>query len=229
MLSNIKSLQKTSLIDYPNKISCVIFLSGCDFRCGFCHNPDLVLGNLKSISEEDVLNFLEKKKKWLDGVVFSGGEPLLNKEIVDFIKKVKDLGFLVKIDTNGTNPEILKELIKNKLIDYIAMDFKNNLNKYEETVGVKVDIKKIKESIDLIGNCNINHEFRCTVLPKLHAKEDILEICKLIKGDKLFLQQFNNKGKLLDSKFQDYEQFGGEELEDIKKECDKIVKCEIRI
>ena len=228
MLSNIKSIQKTSLIDYPDKVSCVIFLGGCDFRCGFCHNPDLVLGDLKSISEEEVLKFLEKKKKWLDGVVFSGGEPLLNKDIVGFIKRIKNMGFLIKVDTNGNNPKLLKELIDKKLVDYIAMDFKNSFKKYEETINVKVDINKIKESIELIKNSGVEHEFRCTILPKLHTKRDILEMCNLIKGNKFILQQFNNKVRLLNPDFQKYEQFSKEELEDIKKECDKIVECSIR-
>ncbi|MBL7147566.1 MAG: anaerobic ribonucleoside-triphosphate reductase activating protein [Nanoarchaeota archaeon] len=228
MLSNIKSIQKTSLIDYPDKVSCVIFLGGCDFRCGFCHNPDLVLGDLKSISEEEVLKFLEKKKKWLDGVVFSGGEPLLNKDIVGFIKRIKNMGFLIKVDTNGNNPKLLKELIDKKLVDYIAMDFKNSFKKYEETINVKVDINKIKESIELIKNSGVEHEFRCTILPKLHTKRDILEMCNLIKGNKFILQRFNNKVRLLNPDFQKYEQFSKEELEDFKKECDKIVECSIR-
>ena len=224
MLFRIKAIQKTSLIDYPDKISCVVFLSGCNFKCGYCHNPNLINKDLESLDENEVLEFLVKKKKWLDGVVISGGEPLLSNDFFEFIKKVKALNYLVKIDTNGTNPSLLKELIENKLVDYIAMDLKNTFDKYEETVSVKVDIGKIKESIELIKNCDIKHEFRCTVLPFLHSKEDILEMNKLV--DKLVLQQFNNKGKLLNPKFQDYKQFSKEELEDIKKSCNN---CELRI
>lgn len=219
MLSQIKSIQKTSLIDYPDKISCVIFIGGCNFRCGYCHNPDLINKNLKSLDEEEVLEFLKKKKKWLDGVVISGGEPLLYKEIVGFIKKVKSLNYLVKIDTNGTNPSLLKELIDYQLVDYIAMDLKNTFNKYEETVGVKVDIDKIKESIKIIKNSKIEHEFRCTVLPILHSKENILEMSKLV--DNLILQQFNNK-TVLDPKFKEYKSFNKEEIKDIKELCNNV-------
>lgn len=229
MLSRIKAIQKTSLIDYPNKVSCVIFLGGCNFRCGYCHNPDLIKDDLKSLDEEEVLEFLKKRKKWLDGVVFSGGEPLLKNDIISFIEKVKEVGYMIKIDTNGTNPELLKSLIDKKLIDYVAMDLKNRLNKYEEVVNTKVDINKVKKSIDIIKNSKISHEFRCTVLPRLHSKEDIKEMTNLIKNDTLFLQQFNNKVKLLDPKFENDVPFSVSELEEIKKACEKSIrKIEIR-
>jgi len=137
----IKGLQKTTLVDYPNKVACTIFLPRCNFRCGFCYNKDLVIDydRLPSIQEEEIINFLKEKKKWLDGVVFTGGEPTLHRELPNFIKKIKEMGFLVKIDTNGTNPKMLKELIDNNIVDYIAMDIKAPLEKYDKITGVNVD------------------------------------------------------------------------------------------
>ncbi|MBW2989756.1 anaerobic ribonucleoside-triphosphate reductase activating protein, partial [Candidatus Woesearchaeota archaeon] len=130
----IKGLQKASLIDYPPYACCVVFLSGCNFRCGFCHNPELVLGksNTETISEEEFFSFLSKRKKWLDAVCITGGEPCLNKELPKFISKIKDHGYKVKLDTNGSSPDMLDELLDKGLLDYIAMDIKGNLNQYEK-------------------------------------------------------------------------------------------------
>lgn len=216
----IKGLQKTTLVDYPGKVACTIFLPRCNFRCGFCYNRDLVLGydSLPTISEEEVISFLDKKKKWLDGVVFTGGEPLLHKELPLFIKRIKEMGFLVKIDTNGSNPKMLKELIDNKLVDYVAMDIKAPLEKYDKIVGVKSDKEKIKESIDILKNSDIDSEFRLTCVPTLHTKEDIRKIGEWLEGSKrMFIQQFQPKEKMIDKSLLKVKPFSKEELLEFKK------------
>lgn len=216
----IKGFQKTSLIDYPDKISSIIFLPDCNFRCSYCHNPDLIINpnKIKTIPEQEVINHLKNKKSWIDALVITGGEPTLHKEIFDFLKKIKELNLLTKLDTNGTNPIILKELIEKKLVDFIAMDIKAPLEKYEKITKTNVNEKNIQKSIDLIRNSSINYEFRITVVPELIAKEDLLEIAEWLKGSKKFvLQQFNSRGKLLDKKFENKTQYPAEELEEFKK------------
>ena len=220
MSLSIKGLQKTTLVDYPNKVACTIFLPRCNFRCGFCHNKDLVLNpdSLPTISEEELLNFLKEKKKWLDGICVTGGEPLLHKELLDFLPKVKELNYLVKIDTNGTNPNLLKQLIDKKLVDFIAMDLKNSLEKYDETTASKVNIDEIKESVDIIKNSGIDYEFRTTVVPGLHKKEDIKKIGEWLKGSKKFaIQNFKPAKEVIDSKYETMESFKKEELEEFKE------------
>jgi pyruvate formate lyase activating enzyme len=158
----IGGLQKFSLIDYPHKISAIIFTIGCNFRCPFCHNPELVNPKLypEKIPEKDVLEFLESRRGKLDAVVITGGEPSLHKDLYQFISKIKYMGFLVKLDTNGTNPNILNRLIKDNLLNYIAMDIKGSLDRYEEIVGTKVDLGKIKKSINIILNLNKSSKAR---------------------------------------------------------------------
>ena len=143
----IGGFQKTSLLDYPDQLSAIIWTIGCNFKCPFCYNKNLVDGKVESIPEEEVLSFLEKRQDMLDGLVISGGEPLLQKDIVQFTEKVKKLGYLIKIDTNGMYPDELKELIDKKLVDYVAMDVKAPKNKNDKLVGVKADVKKIEKSI----------------------------------------------------------------------------------
>ncbi len=216
----IKGLQKTTLVDYPGKVACTIFLPKCNFRCGFCYNRDLVIDyeKLPTISEEEVLAFLKEKKKWLDGVVFTGGEPTLHKELVGFIKKIKNMGFLVKVDTNGTNPEMLEELIDDGLVDYIAMDIKAPLDHYEKVTGVKLDKEKIKESISILKNSPLDSELRLTVVPTLHSKEDIKKIGEWLKGNKrLFLQQFQPDKKMIDISLINVKPYSKEELEEFKE------------
>ena len=223
----IKGLQKTTLVDYPDKVACTIFLPKCNFRCGFCYNKDLVIDydSLPSISEEEVLNFLKEKRKWLDGVVFTGGEPTLHKELPDFIKKIKELGYLVKVDTNGTNPKTLKELINNKLVDYIAMDIKSPLEKYDAITGAKVDKKAIQESINLLRNSDVDLELRLTCVPTLHSNEDIKKIGEWLKGNKkLFLQQFQPDKKMIDLKLLNVKPFSKETLEEFKEILQGYIK-----
>lgn len=237
-------LEKFSLIEWPGKISAVLFVGGCNFCCPFCYNRDLVLNykKLPTISEKEILIFLEKRKKWLEGIMISGGEPLKKERVnylINFIKKVKKIGLGVGIETNGSNPEGLKKLIKNKLIDFVAMDIKAPLdfknqnskikNKYSELVGVKVDLKKIKKSIDLIKNSGIDYEFRTTVAPLL-TKEDILEIAKELKGAKSYaLQVFRPVDTLINPKLAKMKFFSREELEEIgEKIKNNFKRFEIR-
>lgn len=192
-----KGFQKESLIEWPGKICAVVFLSGCNFRCSFCHNRDLVLfpERLPDIDEQEILDHCRENKKLLDGLVITGGEPLIHSmdDLVKFIKRIKALGLKVGIETNGSNPKALTYLIKNKLVDYLAMDIKAPLNqkKYSQIVGTAIDLSKIKKSIKIIINSGFDSEFRTTVVPGLLNKEDILEIAKQIKGAKTYcLQQF---------------------------------------
>jgi len=228
----IKGLQKTTLVDYPNKVACTIFLPRCNFRCGFCYNKDLVIDydRLPSIQEEEIINFLKEKKKWLDGVVFTGGEPTLHRELPNFIKKIKEMGFLVKIDTNGTNPKMLKELIDNNIVDYIAMDIKAPLEKYDKITGVNVDKEKIKESINILKNSKIDSELRLTCVPTLHSKEDIKKIGEWLKGNKkMFIQQFQPDKKMIDSSLLNVKPYSKEELEEFKEILKEYIKeVEIR-
>lgn len=215
----IKGFQKISLIDYPAHTSCVVFLAGCNFRCPYCQNPALVLNpdNLKTIKESDFLEFLTKRKKWLDGVVITGGEPCINDDLPELIKKIKSLNYKVKLDTNGTNPEMLKELTDKKLIDYVAMDIKAPLEKYDLITKVKVDKKTIQKSIDIIRNSGIGYEFRMTVVPTLIEEDDIKKIGEWLKQSKKFaLQQFSNK-ICLDKSFEKVKPYPKERLDEFKK------------
>ena len=196
----ISGFQKMTLLDFPGKVAATIFTFGCNLRCPFCHNASLVLGGAQeSYTEEEILSYLEKRKGLLDGVCITGGEPLLQDGIAEFIKSIKDLDYSVKLDTNGCYPEKLKELINSGLVDYVAMDIKNSLSKYGETVGIKnFDTAPIKESISFLINSNIDFEFRTTVVSELHTVEDIKAISEEIRGaKKYFLQSFVDSGDLI--------------------------------
>ena len=226
----IQGFQKTSLIDYPKNICSVIFLPGCNFRCGYCHNPELVIDEgLNEVTEGWLLNKVEERKGLVDSVCITGGEPTLHKDLPEFIKKLKDKGLKVKLDTNGSNPEMLKQLIKNKLFDFIAMDVKNVFEKYENTINSKISSDVIKESIKTVIRSGLEHEFRTTVLPILHKKEDIVKIAKSVAGaNKYVIQQFVSTEKILDKNFSKEDRYSEKELEEIRKECNKYVKTEIR-
>jgi len=226
----IGGIQKLTLLDYPEKTAAIIFVAGCNFRCGFCHNPQFVdpksVAEIKDflIPEEKFFKFLETRKGLLDGIVVSGGEPTIFPDLPEFMRKIKEQGFLTKLDTNGTNPEMIKKLLDEKLVDFIAMDLKMTPEKYEEIVGVKVDAKKIKESIEIILNSKIPHEFRTTVLREFHDEVEIAGIAKLIKGaDKFALQNFRNE-KTLDPKFHEFHEFTHAELEKFKTMAEKFVE-----
>ncbi|MFA5368626.1 MAG: anaerobic ribonucleoside-triphosphate reductase activating protein [Candidatus Paceibacterota bacterium] len=201
----IGGLQKVTLVDYPAKVACTVFLSGCNFRCPFCYSQELVLPefikNHPQINEEQFFSFLKERKGLIDGCVVCGGEPTINPELPKFLKKIKELGFAVKLDTNGSNPEMLKKIINEKLVDYIAMDIKAPLreDKYSQVNGASLSIKKIKDSIDLIKNSGIDYEFRSTIVPGLHSKEDIIEMANdITPAEKYFLQQFRNEKETID-------------------------------
>lgn len=210
----IKGFQRVSLIDYPGKLCSIVFVGGCNFRCSYCYNIELVETpeKLKTIPEEEIINFMKKRKGLLDGVCITGGEPTIQKGLEEFAKKIKDMGFLVKVDTNGSNPEILKKLIEKKLVDYIAMDIKAPLEKYEKIIKVTVDLEKIQESIDLIRKSYIDYEFRTTVVPKFFDEKDATVIGNWLKGSKnYYIQQFR-PGKTLDVKLKNEKPYAPEKL-----------------
>lgn len=191
----IAGLQKLTLLDYPGKLACTVFFGGCNFRCPFCHNWELLDGDFQPEMDENALiSFLESRKGMLDGVCISGGEPLMSERIVPLIEKIHAMGFSVKIDTNGSYPDRLKRLIDEKLIDYVAMDIKNSPEKYPETTGGFANMEKIGRSIDLLIHGNTSYEFRTTVVDELHSEEDFHAIGRLIRGaEKWFLQAFQDR------------------------------------
>lgn len=217
----IKGLQKTSLVDYPGKVCATIFTARCNFRCGFCHNKDLVLDyeKLPEIREEEILEFLENRKKWIDGATITGGEPCVHGDrLIELIKKIKKLNLLVKLDTNGSFPDLIEKLLKEGWVDYISMDIKAPPEKYNKIAGVKVDLKNIKKSIELIKNSGVDYEFRTTVTPDLN-KDDLIEIGKLLQGSKKFaIQQFRiQKNKLINEKLENSQPYADKELDEMKK------------
>lgn len=204
----INGLQKLTLLDYPGKTACTIFTSGCNFRCPFCHNAPLVLtpGENEVIPEEEILSFLIKRQGILDGVCITGGEPLLQPDIEEFIIKVKELGYMVKLDTNGSFPDRLSSLIEKGLIDYVAMDIKNTKEKYGETIGIEnFDVTPIVKSVEILKQNKIPYELRTTVAKDMHTEDDIMKIGEWLKGDsKYFLQQYKVSENLLGSPMESY-------------------------
>lgn len=238
----IGGVEKLSLIDFPGFISVVIFTKSCNFRCHFCYNPMLVLANgegeIENKKEEDdsllleknLLLFLKKRIGKIEGVVISGGEPTLQVDLKDFIMKIKKLGFKVKLDTNGTNPDIVEDLIKNNLIDYVAMDIKGPLSKYEEIIGLNIDIEKIKKSIKILMKNKVPYEFRTTLVPDLHKLEDISKMSEEISGaKKWFLQKFKSDINLVNNNFKNKSFFSDSEMNQMLELARKKVKnCQIR-
>ena len=228
----IKGLQKLTLLDYPNKVAATIFLFGCNFRCPYCHNPGLInkkdADKIKTYSEQEILDFLEERKNFLEGVCITGGEPTLSPELPEFLKKIKQLDYKIKLDTNGSNPDMLKKLIDVGLVDYIAMDIKAPLDKYNEVVDAKCDIKKIKESINIIKEFP-EHEFRITMVPNLLTKKGLVEIGKMLKGSKaFFIQQFRAQN-CLNKDYNKKETYKKEQLEEFKQAIEPYFeKVEIR-
>jgi pyruvate formate lyase activating enzyme len=225
----IGSMQRFSLIDYPGKICAIVFTQGCNFRCPYCHNPELV--NPKefgeSVAHDEIFSFLERRRGKLDAVSITGGEPTIQEDLVGFIKKIKDLGYLVKIDTNGSMPEILEKLMGEDLLDSIAMDVKAPLDKYKKTVGASSDTRSIEESIRLIMNSGIDYEFRTTIVKSLLDEKDIKKIGKVIEGaDRYVLQKFV-PSKTLNPKFMNAVTYTDEEFERTFKSLEKLVKSVI--
>ena len=196
----IAGYEKISLQDYPNHISSIIFTQGCNIKCPFCQNSTLIpLEAENLIEEKEVLDYLSLRKNLLNGVTISGGEPTLQKDLKEFITKIKEIGLDVKLDTNGINYNLLKELIEEKKIDYVAMDIKNSFSKYSKTCGMaKMNMDNINKSIKLLKENKVDYEFRTTVINELHTLQDILEIIKMIGDSKYYLQNFRSSEFVLD-------------------------------
>lgn len=216
----IGGLQKTSFIDYPGKIAAVIFTRGCNFHCPYCHNPELVdpqeFGELLSLVE--IETFLKKRKGLLEAVVVTGGEPTLQSGLDAFLQKIKEMGYLIKLDTNGSRPEVLKRLLAQNLVDYIAMDVKAPLEKYKKVSETKIEPMLIRQSIELIKKGEVKYEFRTTCVKGLLTKEDILAIGKLLAGAEKYVLQPFLATKVLSPKMKDAISFSKEELLFIQEE-----------
>lgn len=197
----ISGMQKLTLLDYPGKTACLIFTQGCNFRCPFCHNKDLLDNEIHNeiVSEAEVFEYLEKRKNILDGVCITGGEPLLQNGIENFIKKIKAMGLLVKLDTNGSCPGKLKWLLDNDLLDYVAMDIKNDFLNYDKASGVSCyNVEKIKDSINIIEKSKVEHEFRTTVVKQIHDIAQIENICKYLgPNEKYYIQNYRDSETVL--------------------------------
>ena len=204
----IVGLMKTTLLDYPGKVASTIFTGGCNFRCPYCHNGDLVLNHttMEPYSEEEIFSHLNKRKNTLNGVCITGGEPTLQSELPEFIRKVKTLNLLVKLDTNGTNPAMLRSLLEEGLLDYVAMDIKHCRSKYNDVACMNpLNLQNIEESVDILKNCNIDYEFRTTVTRELHKMEDFEEIGKWIEGSKAYyLQPYKESEQVISKIFTTY-------------------------
>ena len=218
-------IDKFSLLDYEDKVSCVLFCKPCNFRCPFCHNGTTVLEANTYIPFEDIIEYLQSRKGLIDAVVVSGGEPTLMPDLKEKIIKLKELGFLVKLDTNGTNPEVIKNLYESHLIDYVAMDIKNSFEKYPLTTGTKVvGLDKIKQSIDYLMNSGIDYEFRTTLIDEFHKEEDILKMAELLKGaNKLFLQKFVERDSCIQKGLHEVSKENAEKYAKILQKSIKLV------
>lgn len=243
----IGGLQKFSLLDYPEKISAIVFAQGCNFRCRFCHNPMLVwpvrVGKLKyarnfigrqkvhpKINEDDLFAFLELRVGKLDAVVITGGEPCMQKDLPEFIEKIKKLGFLTKLDTNGSYPEALSALIEKKLVNYIAMDLKAPAEKYEEVADVKINFDDIEKSVKIIMRGGLPYEFRTTVVPEMIGKDCIEKMGKIIKGaDFWYLQNFKSGSDLVDRGLEGKAPYSEKRMNEMAETGAKFVKiCRAR-
>jgi pyruvate formate lyase activating enzyme len=224
----IKGFLETSFVDWPGKVASVIFLSHCNFRCPYCHNYDLVLhpDQLPTIPFEQVIQQIKKYKGWVDGVCITGGEPTLFPALVQLIEQLRNEHMLIKLDTNGSRPEVLKKLIDNHLVEHVAMDVKAPLNQesYSNCCGVSVDLEKIKGSIDLLRKTFISYEFRVTAVPTLLKKEDLLTLANELKGsEKLTLQNFNPEHPL-DPGLKNIKPYTDQEIEEMQEEMNQILK-----
>ena len=200
-MMKIQGLQKMTLLDYPGRVACTVFLGGCDFRCPFCHNFELVSGSMpEALAEEEFFAFLAKRRGLLDGVAITGGEPCLRKDLPDFIATIREAGFAVKLDTNGNHPQMLARLTESGLVDYVALDIKNSPGKYAKTIGLpEIDLGPIDESIKLLMHGDVDYEFRTTVIREFHEARDFGEIGVWIQGAKrYFLQPFADRDTVPD-------------------------------
>lgn len=229
---NIGGFQRSSLIDYPGKISAIIFTQGCNFRCPYCHNPELVDPELfaEPLKVEDIFAHLNSRRGLLDAVVISGGEPTLQTDIGELLRAIKKMGFFVKLDTNGSNPGVIKSLIAEDLIDYIAMDIKAPFERYHDVVKLNIDVTKIKESIEIIMNSPLDYEFRTIVVKNLLSESDIISIAHSIKGARKYVLQNLVLSKMLEpSTAKTVHPYSDRELNEIKDKVKKYVEmCLVR-
>jgi pyruvate formate lyase activating enzyme len=229
----IGGIQKLTLIDYPGKLAATVFLTGCNFRCPWCYSSEIVLPEKikkqEKISEKELFQFLEEKKGLLEAVVLCGGEPTMSKDLTSLIKKLKKSGFFVKLDTNGSDPKTLKKLIDEKLVDYVAMDLKAPKERYRKITNSKIDVKKIQKSIDILKEGNVDYEFRTTIVPSLHSREDILAMARWISGAKKYYLQNFRPEKTIDKKFENVRPYTQEFLLGIQKAISPFFEvCQVR-
>ena len=227
----IGGLQKNSLIDFPGKLCCVVFTAGCNFHCPYCHNPELVKNPSGQYSESEIFDFLNQRKDWIDGVVISGGEPTLQKDLFSFCRKIKTMGFPVKLDTNGSHPEVIQQLMSDDLLDYIAMDIKTDPRRYEPVVAKKCDPELILESIRLIMNSHLPYEFKTTCVKPLIDEAIIDLITELIRNARRYALQRLHGEEMLKPEF--FETEGGviDEAEFIRLAAlarDRVKECIVR-
>lgn len=220
------------MLDWEGKLTTTLFLGGCNFRCHFCQNRDLVLApdTVATVSWGEIEDYLAAKKDWIDGVVIGGGEPTIHKNLKRLIPLIKELDYPVKIDTNGSMPEVLKSLIQGKLVDFVALDVKTSFDKYKEACGVEVDTEKIKRSIQLILDTKVGCEFRTTVVPYYVEEEDVIKVAKHLKeagAQQYVLQQFDPKD-VLDPEVSKIKPYPKQFLEDLAKSCGKYIKTKVR-
>jgi pyruvate formate lyase activating enzyme len=221
----IRGWVKTSLIDYPGKIATVLFTSGCNFRCPYCQNSELVLHpeSLPEVDPVEIFQLLKRRRGLIDGMVITGGEPTLQNGLDDFLRKAKELGLAIKLDTNGYRPQVLRKLLGQGLLDYVAVDIKASPAKYPLAAGVPVDVRRIEESVKLILSSGIDHEFRTTVVPGIVAPEDVEEIAKLIAGaGKYILQQFRPQGTL-DPRFREIAPYPAQTLLEMAQAAERWI------
>lgn len=208
-----------SVLDYPGKICAIVFTQGCNYRCPYCQNSSLLDNSEALLDEKEVLDYLRLRKNMLEGVTITGGEPTIHSDLEEFIDKVRNLGLDIKLDTNGTNPSLLKNLIDKGKLDYIAMDIKNSLDEYSKTIGVKNDrLEDIKRSIDIIKSSNVDHEFRTTITKELHTVLNLKSICELVKGSKYYIQNYEDSSGVLKSGSHGFTE---DELKEIENELKK--------
>jgi len=186
----IGGFQKTTLLDFPGRVAAIVFTSGCNYRCPFCHNASLALGEGEAVGEEEIFDYIKLRKGILDGISVSGGEPCLQRGLIPFLRRIREFGLAIKLDTNGTAPDILSEIIGLGLVDYIAMDIKGDPEKYERYVGTeKTEIERVRESVRIIMSSGVDYEFRTTVVKELHTAEDIASAAEMIRGAKRYYLQ----------------------------------------
>jgi len=238
----IGGLQKFSLLDYPEHLSAIIFTTGCNFKCHYCYNPMLVCDissasageesekDHQPISEDDLFRFLQDRVGKLDAVVITGGEPTIQPDIIEFAEKIKKLGYKIKLDTNGSNPDVLNDLIEDKLVDYLAMDIKAAPEKYDLVTSAQPNLDNIKRSIDTIIKSGLPYEFRTTVVPKLVMPEDISAMGEMIKGaKKWYLQTFNPKSNLVNKEYQVVKPYSSADMEAMRQTASAYVEeCAVR-